>query len=98
MAIEVKGFQFLLDENAPDFVVPQTFDVPTAREVKGVVAGQSGPLLLIEGDWSTTLESCTYTFIRRNELPWTVGTDTCVALVSDTVWSFFGLVAETINP
>jgi hypothetical protein len=94
MAFEVRGLQFSMDENAPDFVVSTAHTVPTTRTYVGVVAGNTGPLLLVSGDWDLT-ESVTYSWVRRQELPWEpdLGEVACASW-TDSSFGFNGIAIE----
>lgn len=96
MAVEVRGLTFSMDDSAPDFVVPGTYSVPAVRTFRGVVTGNNGPVLLVEGDWAAeSPETMTYSWVRRQDLPWSPGAgEVCVGAWHDTSLGFNGIAVE----
>lgn len=86
-----------MDDSAPDYVVPYTYTVPADRTFHGAVSGNNGPVLLVEGDWAAENPvSMTYSWVRRQDLPRSIGPgEACVADWHDVSLGFNGIAVES---
>jgi hypothetical protein len=98
MAVEIRSFQFLMNDNMPDHVVSRNLTVPLSRTYRGAVTGNGGPVLMIEGDWDApSPQNVTYTWHRHQDLPWepAIG-EAWAASWSDYGYGFNGIAVESV--